>query len=377
MRSSNRILLSCLVASVSLLWTSHVGAQQQVQGFAVDRLYQSAPGAGWVVMDTLDTHGGLGGVAALSTWYAHDPLRLRTTDGVQRLTVVSDQAMLGFAFAATYQRWKLYLNLDMPLAIGGNEGTVGGYQLAAPASGQQSTPSGVNPSTTTDAFADARVGLDVRIVGRPGDPFRLGAGGQLLIATPNTVTGEYLTDGALRAMGRLLVAGDIGMFAYAGQLGVHIRPRDDSPSPGGPQGSELLFGIAAGPRWRLGDRARWAFLAGPEIFGQTAFRSFFGTGSFGVESLVSARLEETGQDGAQLRFKVAGGPGLEQRFGTPEWRVFLGVEIFNRSVDSDGDGVTDSKDACPNLAGEKTQDPKTNGCPPADPSAGRPAEQPR
>jgi outer membrane protein OmpA-like peptidoglycan-associated protein len=32
--------------------------------------------------------------------------------------------------------------------------------------------------------------------------------------------------------------------------------------------------------------------------------------------------------------------------------------------DSDGDGVPDDKDACPDDAGVKTNDPKTNGCPP-------------
>src|SRR3712207_8451842 len=37
-----------------------------------------------------------------------------------------------------------------------------------------------------------------------------------------------------------------------------------------------------------------------------------------------------------------------------------------RSKDRDGDGVLDPNDACPDQPGEKTEDPKTNGCPPAD-----------
>jgi OOP family OmpA-OmpF porin len=32
--------------------------------------------------------------------------------------------------------------------------------------------------------------------------------------------------------------------------------------------------------------------------------------------------------------------------------------------DRDGDGIIDSEDACPDVKGVKTQDPKTNGCPP-------------
>jgi outer membrane protein OmpA-like peptidoglycan-associated protein len=33
--------------------------------------------------------------------------------------------------------------------------------------------------------------------------------------------------------------------------------------------------------------------------------------------------------------------------------------------DRDKDGIVDAEDACPDVPGEKTDDPKTNGCPPA------------
>ncbi len=258
MQSSRSASLALLVLAALFVWSPRARAQQPAQGFAVDRLYPSAAGGGWIVMDTLDTRGRLGGAVALTTWYAHDPLRVRTNDGSQRLTVVSDEAMAGFAFAATYDRWKVSLNLDMPLAIGGNGGTVGAYRFTAPNSGQPFTPSGVDLSTASDAFADARLGVDVRLLGTAGSAFRMGAGAQLLVSTPNTLESEYLTDGALRAMARVLFAGDADVFSYAGHLGVHVRPRDDSPAPGGPQGSELLFGVAAGPRLALGDRKQLA-----------------------------------------------------------------------------------------------------------------------
>lgn len=375
MRSSEARASVALVAlAVLSSWTGRAEAQQQAQGFALDRLYLSAPGGGWFVMDTLDMHGGLGGAVSLTTGYAHDPLRVRTSDGSQRLTVVSDEALTDIGFAATYGRFRAYLNFDTPLTVQGQGcppaphdatcGIVGAYQFTAPNSGQAFTPSGVNPATAPDAFADARIGFDVRLLGSWRSPLRLGAGAQLFVPSPNTVRSEYLTDGTFRAMGRLLAAGDVGAFSYAGQVGVHVRPMDASPTPGGPAGSELLFGLAAGPKFSVGKNQAMSLVVGPEVFGETAFRSFFGSSATGVEGLLGGRLEGNADDGGQLRVKLGVGGGLDARFGAPEWRMVLAVELFDRHGDRDGDGVSDAKDACPDVPGAKTKDPKTNGCPP-------------
>ncbi len=330
-------------------------AQTQPQGFAVERFYPSAPGGGWFVMDDLDMRGELGGVMELQSGYALNPLRV--TDGVHHVAVVADEAFADFGFAATYDRWRLYLNLDAPLAIQGQSGTVGDYSFTAPA-----VTLGMNP----DSFADARVGFDGRILGDPKGPFRLGAGAQLLV--PTGKRSDYDSDGTLRSMLRVLVAGDVGLFTYAGQLGVHIRPLDDAPTPGSPEGSELLFGGAAGARLPLGRTRRIALVVGPEIYGESAFSSFLGSTSTALEGLFTGRLEGTGDDGAQLRVKLGTGAALNEHFGAPEWRIVFGLEVFDHSSDRDKDGISDSKDACPDTPGIKTNDPKTNGCPAPPPS---------
>jgi OOP family OmpA-OmpF porin len=372
MRSSEaRASVAWLALAVFSAWTGRAEAQQQPQGFALDRLYPSAPGGGWLVMDTLDMHGGLGGAASLTTGYAHDPLRVRASDGSQRLTVVSDESLADFGFAATYDRFRAYLGFAMPLTVAGQSGTVGAYQLSAPNSGQAFTPSGVNLGTAPDAFADARVGFDVRLLGSARSPLRLGFGAQLYVPSTNTPPSEYLSDGTFRAMGRLLFAGDIGALGYAGQVGVHVRPLDETPAPGGPQGSELLFGLAAGPKFSVTRDNALSLVVGPEVFGETAFRSFFGSYSTGVEGLVTGRLEGTADDGPQFRVKLGAGGGLDARFGAAEWRMVLAVELFDHHTDSDGDGVSDAKDACPSVPGVKTANPKTNGCPPDRPGEAR------
>jgi OmpA-OmpF porin, OOP family len=370
MPSSRRrrpLCLAALLAASALSWRAR--AQQQAQGFAVERFYPSAPGGGWFVMDDLDMRGGLGGAMEVQGGYARNPLRV--TDGVTHLAVVSDEAFADLAFAATYDRWRLYLNVEAPLVISGQSGTIGDYQFTAPT---------VNVTKDNpDTLSDPRFGLDVRILGGPKGPFRLGAGAQLFVpvgATPSVDgsplprLGYYDTDGTFRGMLRLLVAGDIGHFTYAGQLGVHIRPLDDSPTPGGPRGSELLFGLAAGARVPVGNGGGTVLVVGAEIYGETAFSSFFGTTTTGIEGLLTGRLEGTADDGAQLRAKLGIGAGLDEHFGAPEWRIVFGIEPFDHNSDRDKDGVSDSKDACPDTPGVKTRDPKTNGCP-ADPDPRR------
>jgi hypothetical protein len=302
---------------IALAWVARADAQQAAHGFAVERFYPSAPGAGWFVMDTLDMHGGLGGAAALTVGYAHKPLRIGTSDGSQHLTVVADQAFADLGFAATYDRLRLYVNFDVPLVIGGQSGTVGDYAFTAPA---------VDPSSQPDTVSDARIGFDARLVGDASSPLRLGASVQLYV--PNGNRTDYDTDGSYRAMGRVLVAGDVGRFTYAGQLGLHVRPLDDSPTPGSPRGSELLFGAAGGAKLvTLGNGA--ALFVGPELYGASALGSPFGSASTAFEGLLSGRVEGTGDDGAQLRVRLGTGAGLDSHFGAPEWRLVFGVEIFN------------------------------------------------
>ncbi|HEX7478987.1 MAG TPA: hypothetical protein VF331_14370 [Polyangiales bacterium] len=320
MRSSNerRVLFAFALLAVNALALS-AQAQPSAQGFAVNRLYPSAAGAGWLVMDSLDMHGGLGGAMSFTAGYANHPLRV--SQGAQQLSVVSDQTLVAFGFAATYERFRLSLNLDAPLISHGQSGTVGGYKLAAPLLGLGSHP---------DILSDPRVGLDARIFGSAASPLRLGVGAQLII--PNGERVHYDTDHTYRAMARALVAGDLGMFTYAGQLGVHVRPLDDSPIPGSPRGSELLFGVAGGARLPLGTSRSAALIVGPEIYGATAFRSLLGSNATALEGLLTGRIEGTADDGPQPRVKLGVGAGLNPHFGAAEWRVVLAVELFGRNT---------------------------------------------
>jgi hypothetical protein len=309
---------TCTLALASILMTGSLCslpavAQQQAEGFALERLYTSAPGAGWIVMDTLDMHGVLGGAVELTSGYEHNPLVVRSDS--QSLAVISAAATVNFGLAVTHDRYRAYTTFTMPTNMTGNSGTVGGFAYTTP---------GITLGSNPDAVADIRLGFDARFLGDAKSPFRLGAGAQLFIPNDNRV--NYDTDGTLRAMGRLLFAGDEGRFTYAGQAGVHIRPLNDAPTPGSPQGSELLFGIAGGVKIPV--RPTSQFVVGSEFYGASAFQSFLQSAATDKEWLVSTRFEGTGDTGRQARVKLGVGGGINPQFGAPKWRVVVGVELF-------------------------------------------------
>ena len=308
MRSSR----TCRGLALGLL-VAALGARAQtpaaVDGFNIERLYPSAAGAGWFVMDSLDWHGGLGGVLSFSARYAHDPLRVSGTP------VVTDSAYGQISGSVTWSFLRFSFGFDFPLAVKGQGPTLGGYRYPA---------ADVDLGSFPDTLSDVRVGIDARLIGEWDGPFRLGLGAQLWI--PSGETAQYLSDGTYRGMVRVLLAGDAGLLTYAGHVGVHIRPRDDGGVPGAPRGSELLYGVAAGAKLFAAESSR--AVIGPELYGATAFNGFFKPGTRSTEALLSARWEETGTTGPQLRIKLGAGLGLGSQFGTASWRVMLGFEIY-------------------------------------------------
>jgi hypothetical protein len=287
--------------------------QQQTQGFAVERFYPSAPGGGWFVMDDVNISGGLGGAISLTTGYSRNPFVITGSGGSQRLILVANEAFVDVGVAVTYDRFRVYVNIPVPLQVAGNSGTVGPFQVTAPS---------LNIAQNPDTISDSRVGFDMRLLGKPGGLFRLGAGAQLIIPSGNRA--DYVTDGRYGGMFRLLPAGDVGRFSYAGQFGLHIRPAEGLLLPGTPNGNELLFGASAGRKFS--GRSRWAVIIGPEFFGETAVHSS-SNGQTGFEGLLTGRLEPT-SDRPHLRVKLGIGHGIVQHFGAPEWRILAGVELI-------------------------------------------------
>src|SRR5215471_173290 len=101
-----RRMRSLIAMSVAFLFCgrpSALSAQQQVQGFALERFYPSAPAGGWFVMDDLNMSGGLGGAVSFTSGYSRNPLQVKNSNGSQQLAAASDEAFVDLGVAGTYR----------------------------------------------------------------------------------------------------------------------------------------------------------------------------------------------------------------------------------------------------------------------------------
>ncbi len=355
-----RIAVCAGLAACALACASPAGAQTRAQGFNLDQFQPSERGSEWFAADSLDLRGHERFAAGLIGDYAYKPLVIYDSKGNEVSPVVAHQlyAHLG-GDAILWNRVRFGVNLPIALYQAGDGGVAQGQSF-------------VSSNKTT--VGDLRVGGDVRIVGQYGDPITF-AGGLWLIA-PTGSRKSYTGDGGVRAIPRLMVAGDVSPFVYAAQLGFDVRAQSDSYA-GKPRGSALSIAAAAGVR--VLDKK---LVAGPELYGSTVVtnsKAFFGKTETPFELLFGAHYTAT----KVWRFGAGIGPGLTRAFGTPVMRVLLSaewVEPFEKPKppppppvkpsDRDHDGILDPDDACPDTPGVKTDDPKKNGCPPPKDSDG-------
>jgi OOP family OmpA-OmpF porin len=321
-------------------------AAQQAEGFALNRFDPSERGSEWFVLESLDLRGDTRIAAGVVGDWSHKPLVLYAPDGSEDKLLVRDQLFLNVG-AGLILRHRLRLSFNVPVAVWqrGEAGTLDGVTYAPPSKA---------------SLGDVRVGADVRLLGTAIGPFTLAVGAQVHIPTGSR--GDYTGDGKLRVVPRVLAAGDVGPLAYAARLGFALRARDGQYATG-TLGSEVQFAAAVG--LRLADRK---LVVGPELYGGTVVSSsdaVFKKLSTPLELIIGGHYTIADQ----VRAGLGVGPGLTRAFGTPQVRVLASLEYAPAYVpppppDRDGDGVVDGEDACPDVAGMKTADPKTNGCPP-------------
>ncbi|HWZ88816.1 MAG TPA: hypothetical protein VNW92_08195 [Polyangiaceae bacterium] len=89
-------------------------------------------------------------------------------------------------------------------------------------------------------------------------------------------------------------------------------------------------------KFPLNGSSATVIVVGPELFGQSAFSSFLGSRSTGLEGLLTGRLEAVSARGELLRFKLGAGGALDPHFGAPEWRVVCAVELSDQFAHHDG-----------------------------------------
>lgn len=336
------------------------------QGFDANQ-YQPTPVASdglAVARPTALEHGALGVVGTLS--YAHDPLisRVRAQDG----TVIDDRTIIGHQvygfFGLAYGLWDaLTLHATLPLAI---------LQ-----SGPEPAGSGIAPSST--ALGDLRLGARLRLLGGlEGDnPSRFGLALDTSVFLPTGSRDAFASDGKVRVQPSLIAEVLPVDSLYVGaNAGVMARPK--SEMAGANIGSDFHLAGSAGFRTER-DRLRLGIEASSKTrLDATAFE---GPAS-AVETLGVASMRFL--DGGLIA-SLGAGPGFSSAPGSPDFRAIARIgwapnaernhapapepapvpvsEPEPEPSDRDEDGIVDTEDACPDVAGVAHDDPAKNGCP--------------
>jgi outer membrane protein OmpA-like peptidoglycan-associated protein len=345
------LALPCAVVSSLLLSAGSATAQEK--GFALNRFEPSERGSSWFVLESLDFRGRARPAFGVVGDYQHQPLAIYEGNGDVRAAVV-DHVLTAHVGASVVLGERLRLAASLPFVLyqTGDAGNIGPQAFAAPANEQ--------------AVGDLRLGADLRLFGNYKSPITMALGAQLWAPTGDPAS--YTGDGRVRVAPRVLAAGAVGPFVYAGKVGVMIRDPEAGTFAGSPVGHELIYAASAGLRV-LDER----LTVGPELFGSTVLTDdTFKTRTTPFELLFGGHYAFQGG----FRAGAGVGPGLTRGYGTPAVRALLSLEWSPDIVeekpapppppppppDRDGDGIIDAEDACPDIAGQRTQDSRTNGC---------------
>ncbi len=348
MREQGRTRWLASAALVTMAWSTSARAQTvATPGFALNRFEPAERGSEWFANDTLDLRGKLRPAIGITADYGYHPYVLLNPDGSQNTSVVADQLFLHAGGALVIaDRLRLAFSLPIALTEGGTSTVHAGQSYVAP------DGAGVG---------DLRLAADVRLYGTYGGLLTVAAGVRAWL--PTGAVSQDLGDGDLRIGPHLSVAGDAGQFAYAASLGIIYRGNSQG-FDGHPIGTETEFSLAAGLRTKSRK-----LLIGPELWGSTAIAN--GATVFDARTSPVALLVSGHGTVGDFIIGLGAGPGLSSAAGTAAFRALASVDWTPAVVedkpalpgDRDADGVLDPDDACPDVPGVRTDDPKTNGCP--------------
>lgn len=355
MKRVAKTLVHPVILSLAALVSHSAQAQQSTesaQGFAINRYNPAERGSQWFALDSLDLRGHVRPAVGATLDLAYKPLVIYKPDGSEDTTVINTQffAHIG-ASLVLWERLRVGVNFPFALQQSGEKGTVGTFSV---------------PSPSGAALGDLRLGADVRLFGKYGDPLTMALGVQLF--TPTGKRTEFTGDETVRVLPRLSAAGQYGKFTYAAMLGVQYRGMTEG-FVDTKTGTEFAGGVSVGVK-PLDDR----LVVGPELYGSTIISGTddvnFKQPKAPLEVIFGAHYTV-----GQLRIGGGVGPGLTRGVGSPTLRAVASVEwvpgvakpkkpvLVPTEDDRDGDGINDNKDACPDIPGVSSDNPQLHGCP--------------
>ncbi|MCB9730002.1 MAG: OmpA family protein [Deltaproteobacteria bacterium] len=333
--------LALAITAVGLLGTTPPA--RAADGFSID-LFQIQPGddrvlsvKGSEVAPAWSPYGGF--------WihYADDPLRLLYDIGgvrgeqrlVERRLTAQVGAGIGLFGFAEFQ-------LGLPIVLKSKGDAVRFPEIDGPAAG------------------DLDLGLRFRLLERRGaDKQGFGLAAGLTVGVPVGSTDTLAGENGATIRPRVDLSLGLGPVLLALNLGVSVRTSSHSF-----QNLELDHDLTwgFGARWR----ATEAFALAAEVFGRTRLTDPFGEDSESPMELVGGPQVRVARG---LTIEAGAGTGLVPGYGSPDWRVYGGVqwaEPVTGPADTDGDGFPDPEDGCPLQPEDFDGFEDRDGCPDPD-----------
>lgn len=322
---------------------------------------------GFAISRPNDRGHGLFGVR-LDLDYGHNPLVFEERQGdmsTRTSNIVQDQFVghLGLSLGL-FDRLVLFAGLPVNFVQTGDQGGAARFNVAA-----------ADEMALGDVYAGARL----RLFGGNKDVFSLALQGTF--AFPTAILADATTNysGELNVTihPELLAEIRADIFRLALNVGARFRTAGDKRTSIANGALELEHEMTFGAGVYLGPEL---INLAAEFYGSTSFDASANT-LFGdregtpMEFLVGAQLHP----GSGFHFGLAAGTGVQRGYGSPDFRgvatlawadpikaADAPVEATPTSTDSDGDGIEDTADACPNEAEDKDGFEDENGCPDTD-----------
>lgn len=324
--------IALAAALVALLPT--VGEAQSTEGFRIDRLRPPPTAEDGLGMQYARTLGHLVPGVGLVLDYAHAPLVARTTEG-ERGEIVSNR-FLAHVVGALGVLDFLELHVRVPVAFTASDApTVGGLAFAAP---------------DVVALGDGALGGSVSFFSEGRRGFSIGLGVEALI--PWGTSTSYASDTELSARGQLLATYALPAVTISAMVGGLYRPeRQISVAHAG---SELEYALGVLVPVVPDVDVLLEVLGAVSLPEGQSHPSPF-------EALLGGRVRA----GSGVAIEAAIGMGFSQAPGVPDVRALAGVRWTQPPppiADTDGDGLLDPDDACPEIAEDRDGWQDGDGC---------------
>lgn len=343
-----RAALPVVLAALPALTTAGQARAQSLGDIALNRLDPPPAGDPFFSLPSPSTGGHAAARVAVAIDHAEHPLLL--TEGGTTLAVVERQTFLHLGVAVSFWE-RLLLSMDVPVAL-------------AQSGESPSRDRVIFGTSSSGGLGDLRFDARVRLLGEDTSPVQAGVETNLYL--PTGPAGEFIGEGAVRLLPRLLLGGRAGPVVWSASLGSLLRGSRNAPTLTYGAGIAALF-------WEKRLRV------GPEVVGATDLekvpirvtegKEIDRGPATAVEVLLGARVRITGG----LTFGAAGGAGLTRALGSPSARLIASLtwtpawkRAKDPTADTDADGIKDAVDACALEFGYAHAVPRWNGCLPVD-----------